>query len=149
MFYTAPMSFEGIEQLARELSQRDKGLEQELEQTRVGALALHERASRAVARFTEIVTAEAAGHLGGLETSPLEPDEKHVDCLQFKVRRGRWEIVLVAKARPGDDPKVTLVGPYKKGKQETPCHDHALAGEAVESALDQLIEALIREGCAR
>ncbi len=77
--------------------------------------------------------------------SGVEPDEKHVDCLQFRIARGRWEALCVVKAKGS----VTLVGPFKRGKTEKPCSDQPLRGAAVESALEELVTRLIRVASER
>ena len=77
-------------------------------------------------------------------SSALWP-EKHVDCLQFRVQRGRWELVCVAKPRGA----VTLVGPFKRFGSERPCEDQPLPSEAAEQALQARLLELIRQACSR
>ena len=56
-------------------------------------------------------------NLANLLLEPVDWDEKHVDCFQFRAARGRWEAVFVFKASGS----ATLVGPYKRGAPEKPC----------------------------
>ena len=148
MFYNPQMQSERFETLALELAERDRGLDQQLCRVRNGALELRARAQAVVDVFKAKATAEGAEHLTQIDVGPVEPDEKHVDCLQFRVSRGRWEIVCVAKAA-SPEPKATLVGPFQRGKPERPCSDHLLSGNEVERGLEDLLLALIREASAR
>ena len=148
MVYTARMQRERFEALAVELAERDRGLDQLLARVRDGALELRARAEAAMDAFRVKATAAGAEHLTQFELGPVEPDEKHVDCLQFRVSRGRWEIICVAKAA-APEPKVTLVGPFRRGKPERPCSDHPLTGKGVERALEDLLLVLIREASER
>jgi hypothetical protein len=134
-----------FEELAAELCARDRDLAVALRHAREHLGALREQARTQVAAFVAAVHREGSHHLADLAVGPLEPDEKHVDCLQFKVRRGRWEIVAVAKPKG----TVTLVGPYRLGKPERPCRDHTLPSEEAQGGLAELLLALIREASAR
>lgn len=142
------MAANRFRELAGELAARDAGLDAALGEVRTAASGLRARAAEAVETFRCAAIAHGAGHLAGIEVGPLEPDDKHVDCLQFRVARGRWQALCVAKAR-AEGPKVTLVGPFKRGKPEKPCRDFALRGPDVERGLDDLLERLIREASER
>jgi hypothetical protein len=140
------MSSEPFECLASELAARDRGLADQLSAARDHLGELQRRAEAAVSSFSATARREGAPHLAELWVGPVEPDEKHVACLQFKVQRGRWEIVCVAHA---DCSRVTLVGPYRRGKPEKPCADHPLPSPDAEKALADLLLHLIREASAR
>ncbi len=86
-----------------------------------------------------------AAYLANLEVGSVEPDEKHIDCIQFRVARGRCEIVCVGKAKGS----VTLVGPFRRGKPEKPCADYPLRGPEVEQALEDLLVRLIQVASER
>jgi hypothetical protein len=104
---------------------------------------LRELAFEAIEAFRERAAEIGAPYLGNLEVSPVEPDEKHVDSVQFRVTRGRTELLCIAIAKePG---KIRLVGPFKRGKQEGPCAEAPLRGSEVEKALEDRIEQLVRE----
>jgi hypothetical protein len=125
--------------LARELALRDRDLAAGLEAAGRAAANLRERAERALEAFRDAARGAGAAHLADVQVGPVEPDEKHVDCVQFRVWRGRWEMVCVAKASE----KITLVGPFARGKPEKPCADFPLDGSAVEAGLaDRLLELL-------
>jgi hypothetical protein len=134
-----------FEALARELAQRDRAVAASLAEARAAAAELRRHAEHAVATFCAAARAQGAEHLTELHVGPVEPDEKHVDCWQFKVNRGRWEIVCVAKPRGA----VTLVGPYRRGKPEHPCRDYPLPSEAAHAGLADLLLDLIRQASAR
>jgi hypothetical protein len=139
------MSVERFEELARELTRRDRELAEFLPRAHDALAALRECAQGHVAAFVATVRRGGAPHLAELVVGPVEADEKHVDCVQFKVQRGRWEIVCVAKPRG----VVTLVGPYRRGKAEQPCRDYPLPSEAAEDGLEELLLQLIRQACER
>ncbi len=141
MFYTAKVNRERFVRLAQELAARDRPLATRLGEAREAAVQLREVAAEAVDAFRRTVHTEGAQHLGDIEVSPVEPDEKHVDCVQVRIRRGRWEALVVAKANG----KVTLVGPFRGGKPEKPCEDFELSGKQVEEGVEGLVDALIRQ----
>ena len=120
-------------------------LSRQLADLRESAEALRELANASVQAFVRRAGELGAEHLTRMEVSPVVPDEKHVDCLQFTLSRGRWELVCVAIAK--GEGKIRLVGPFKQGKSETPCLDLPLRGAEVESALADGIESLIRQAC--
>ena len=134
---------ERFEKLAEELAGRDPGLPARLMEARRAAAALRIRAVRAVDVFSGRARELGAEYLCGVSVSEVEADEKHVDCVQFGVSRGRWQVFCVAIA---DEPtRVRLVGPFRRGKAEGPCSDHAPRGSDVENAVDERVERLIRE----
>jgi hypothetical protein len=143
MKYTAPMDTQRFRKLADELAARDPGLAGRLRDVRDAARILRELAFEAVESFRERAAEIGAPYLGNLEVSPVEPDEKHIDCVQFSVSRGRLELLCIAIADGSG--KVRLVGPFKRGKQEGPCADAPLRGAEVEKALEDRIEKLMRE----
>lgn len=143
MKYTAHMDAQRFRNLADELAARDPGLAGRLREVRDAARVLRELAFEAVESFRERAAEIGAPYLGNLEVSPVEPDEKHVSCVQFRVSRGRLELLCIAIAEGAG--KVRLVGPFKRGKQEGPCAEAPLRGSEVEKALEDRIEQLVRE----
>jgi hypothetical protein len=143
MKYTAPMDDQRFRKLAEELAARDPGLSQRLRQARDAARALRELAFGAVEAFRQRASEIGAPYLGNLEVSAVEPDEKHVDAVQFRISRGRWELLCVAIARA--DGKLRVVGPFKRGKEEGPCAEAPLSGPEVEKLLEERLYALVRE----
>ena len=143
MKYTAAMDAPRFRKLAEELAARDPGLAARLREVREAARTLRELAFQAVEAFRERAAELGAPYLGNVEVSGVEPDEKHVDCVQFRVSRGRTELLCIAIA--AGEGKVRLVGPFKRGKSEGPCADAPLSGPEAERALEDRIERLLRE----
>ncbi|MBW2279952.1 MAG: hypothetical protein JRG76_03740 [Deltaproteobacteria bacterium] len=141
----AEESFAPLRALARELADRDRDLPDSLAEARAAAERLRERAVRAVEAFCDEARERGAEHLGHIDVGAVEPDDKHVDAVQLRLRRGRWEIVCVAKACG----QVTLVGPYKRYKAEKPCLDVAFDAPELEASFDGLLLELLREATAR
>jgi hypothetical protein len=139
------MGVERFEELARQLSTRDRELSGGLARARTAAETLRAHAQTCVDVFRAAVCKQGAKHLGHIDVGPVEPDAKHVDCFQFIVARGRFEAACVAKAQG----KITLVGPYKRGKTEKPCVDQPLSGPEVEAGVEQLLLELIRQASER
>jgi len=129
------MTTRRFEQLAEGLVHRDRELLGRLPKMQSELEGLRARAEHCVGAFCRAVTDRGAAHLADVHVGPVEPDEKRVGSLQFKVRRGRWEIVCVVKPRQA----VVLVGPYRQGKPERPCQEHPLPSRAAEDALDELL----------
>jgi hypothetical protein len=143
MKYTARMDPQRFRSLAEELAAREPDLPARLVRARSAASALRESAAQAVEAFRSRAAELGAPHLGHIAVSPLEPDEKHVDALQFRISRGRLELLCVAVAR--GEGKMRVVGPFKRGKQEGPCAEAPLAGPEIESLLSERLAALVRE----
>ena len=139
------MAEDRFEALARELAERDHELPAQLAATAAPAERLHAHARACVEAFRRAARSRGAEHLTGIRVGPLEPDDKHIDCLQFRIERGRWGAVCVAKAKG----TVTLVGPFKRGQAERPCRDHPLASEAARDGLEDLLLALLRSASER
>jgi hypothetical protein len=143
MKYTARMDLDRFRELADELAARDPKLVQRLRDVREVARGLREGAYGAIEAFRERAAEIGAPYLCNLEVSEVEPDEKHVDCVQFKISRGRLELLCIAIARDGG--KLRLVGPFKRGKVEGPCAEAPLRAPEVEEMLADRIAALMRE----
>jgi len=141
----AEESFAALRSLARELAGRDQDLPDALAEARAAAERLRVHAVRAVEAFSDEARERGVEHLAQIEVGAVEPDEKHVDAVQLRLRRGRWEIVCVAKARG----QMTLVGPYRRYKSEKPCLDLPLEGPELEAGFDRLLLELLREASAR
>jgi hypothetical protein len=143
MKYTARMDPQRFRTLAEELAAREPDLPAQLGRAREAAAALRESALRAVEAFRSRAAELGAPHLSNIEVSPVEPDEKHVDALQFKIARGRLELLCVAVARGAG--KMRVVGPFQRGKQEGPCAEAGLTGPEIESLLEERLAALVRK----
>ena len=136
------MSTGRIEEAAREVARREAGRGQARQRARVLADWLKERMTALNARFVATVKAQDAAHLDLIEITSVEPDDKSVRAFQFKIRRGRYEAVVVSKDRG----EVMMVGPFKKGQDEGPCHPiHHEGGEPDRELLAQQLEALLSD----
>lgn len=147
ILYTARVTQERFEKLARELSHRDRDLSAPLQDATAAAVELRAHAQACIDAFTAGARAEGAEHLTDVAVGAVGTDAKHVDCASFTVARGRWESVCVAK--PAPKAKVTLVGPYKQGTPEKPCRDVPLRGDETRAGLEDLLLALLEQGSIR
>ena len=143
MKYTAPMDAQRFCKLADELAERDPGLAVRLRDARDAARVLRDAAFEAVEAYRRRASEIGAAYLGNIEVSGVEPDEKHIDAVQFRVTRGRFEVICVAIARA--EGKMRVVGPFKRGKEEGPCAEAPLRGSEVENLLEERLAALVRE----
>jgi hypothetical protein len=143
MKYTAPMDDQRFRKLADELAERDPGLAVRLRHARDAARVLRDSAFSAVEAFRQRASEIGAPYLGNIEVSIVEPDEKHIDAVQFRITRGRFEVICVAIAR--GEGKMRVVGPFKRGKEEGPCAEVPLRGSEVENLLEERLAALVRE----
>jgi hypothetical protein len=141
------MEIRRFEALAAELAGRQVGLPEQLALIREPAEQLRLQAERAVDAFRARARVLGAEHLTHVTVSRLEPDQKHVNCLQFSIERGRHTLLCVAIAN-ADGGKIRLVGPFRSGKTEGPCAEHPPCGPEVEAALEQRILDLLREALA-
>ena len=137
------MDAQRFRKLADELAERDPTLAARLRAAREAARLLRDAAFEAVEAFRQRASELGAGYLGNIEVSGVEPDEKHVDAVQFRITRGRLEVICVAVAR--GEGKMRVVGPFKRGKEEGPCAEAPLRGAEVESLLEERLAALVRE----
>lgn len=130
--------------LGTELGAREAGHAQSLEQARQTARELHQLVVNAVDGFHESATAAGAPHLRIEVTAPAL-DQKHVRAMEFEVRRGRTVGILTVKTRG----EVTLVGPFRRGKNEGPCRSIALGEEAeLGRALAEFLGRVVEEASA-
>jgi hypothetical protein len=137
------MSNDRFARLAEELAAGDPEVPVRLESIRGPVERLRQAAAHAVDAFVARAQELGASHLAHVDVSEVLPDEKHVDCLSFRVRRGRFELLCIAVA--GASPKIRTVGPFRRGKTEGPCADYDLAAPQIEGELADRIEELLRE----
>jgi hypothetical protein len=131
--------------LAEDLARVQGGLSGRLGEVRAAAEALRGQAFECVEAFCRRARELGAHQLEHVVVSDVGPDEKHVDCVQFSVSRGRAMLLCVAIAGETEGAgKVRLVGPFKRGKIEGPCGDFPLRGPEVEAGLEQRMIDLLR-----
>ncbi|MEZ4219078.1 MAG: hypothetical protein R3E88_21615 [Myxococcota bacterium] len=102
--------------VGRELGARESEHAAALDAARAKATELHAHVERALADYHEAIEAAGAPQLR-VEIGAPRLDEKHVRSWEFELRRGRWRALFIAKSRG----EVTLVGPFRTGKNEGPC----------------------------
>ncbi|HEY3174569.1 MAG TPA: hypothetical protein VGK94_02280 [Candidatus Polarisedimenticolia bacterium] len=133
-----------IEALAREIASREAGRVDAVERARLLAGELHSEVAAVVSRFAAAARRAGAPHLDLVTVGPVEPDDKSIRAFQFKIRRGRFEAIVVTKDRG----EVMLVGPFKRGEAEGPCNPIRQEGResdrpGIETNLETLLVALI------
>ena len=65
--------------------------------------------------------------------------------MQFALRRGRHAAIVTVKSRG----EVTLVGPFRQGKDEGPCKTFALdATHEIDAALGDFLASFLQEAAA-
>ena len=132
---------ERLSALGAEIGRREASHRADLERARAVAERLHGAVVSAVEAFHASVESEGAPHLR-LEVSAPELDQKHVRSVEFEVRRGRIVGIVTVKSR-GD---VTLVGPFRRGKNEGPCRSIAVEAEPeLQSALTEFLSRVAEE----
>src|SRR5262245_36917745 len=89
-----------FEALAEDLARQHGELPRWLAGARAAAEELRGQAQACVEAFRARAKALGAEQLGAVRVSPVEPDHKHVDCVQFSVERGRNLLLCVAIATP-------------------------------------------------
>jgi hypothetical protein len=115
------------------------------------AAALGEARSRAEKLRAQVVEGLAAFHAAArsagvphlvLELGEIRTDDKHLRAVQFELSRGRYRAIVTVKSRG----EVTLVGPFKAGKQEGPCRTFPWGAEAeLQLALTEFLEGFAEE----
>jgi hypothetical protein len=94
-----------------------------------------------VAAFNDAVAEGGAEQLA-VEVSPARADDKHARSVQFDLQRGRHRAIVTVKSRG----EVTLVGPFRTGKNEGPCLSFPFGAEAeLEEALGGFLERFLEE----
>lgn len=133
-----------FEALAEDLARQHGDLPRWLAGARAAAEELRAQAQACVQAFLSRAELLGAEQLGAVCVSPVGPDQKHVDCVQFSIERGRDVLLCVAIAT-SEGGKVRLVGPFKRGKTEGPCGDFPLRGAELERGLEQRLLDLLRQ----
>ena len=130
--------------LGAELGARESGDRESLERARQTADELHQVVVRALEAFHQSAAAAGSPHLR-IETTEPALDQKHVRAMEFEVRRGRTVGIVTVKSR-GD---VTLVGPFRRGKNEGPCRSIAAEDQdELRQALSEFLGQVVEEASA-
>ena len=132
-----------IEALARSLAQRESIHAADIEAARAKATELHSEVASAIGRFNSVV-GESVPYLQ-VVVSPPRIDDKHLHAVEFNLERGRHRGVMTVKSKR----EVTLVGPFRDGKNEGPCRSFGFdAEEDLRDALGDFLERFIEEASA-
>lgn len=133
---------ERAEAMAQAVVRREAAHSDAMAQARSKAEELHARVASAVARFNSVVRDELPDLK--IDVTPPRVDDKHLHAIEFDLERGRHRAVVTVKSKG----EVTLVGPFRAGKNEGPCRsfpfeaaadlDHAL-GDFLERFLDEAV----------
>jgi hypothetical protein len=130
-----------FESLGRSLGAREQEHAEEVARAQAQIEHLHSAVSAALDDFARGVRSAGASHLE-VELSDVRTDDKHVRAVEFELVRGRHCAIVTAKSRG----EVTLVGPFRKGKDEGPCRSFPFGSEseiraAVADFLEKFLEA--------
>jgi hypothetical protein len=108
------------------------------------ARTLHDAVERGLAAFHEAFRQQGVDHFQ-VELGPVRLDEKHARSIQFDLRRGRHAGIVTVKSRG----EVTLVGPFRTGKNEGPCLSFPFdAEDELDKALGDFLEQFLDEAAA-
>jgi hypothetical protein len=144
---TRPMDTAKFEVLAEDLARQHGDLPRWLASARSAAEDLRAQAQACIDAFLARARTLGAEQLGGVRVSPVGYDQKHVDCVQFSIERGRNLLLCVAIAN-AQGGKMRLVGPFKQGKAEGPCGDFPLRGPELEQGLELRMLDLLRQSAS-
>lgn len=130
-----------LKTLGQELGGREAKHRDALARAEGVARTLHASVSEAAAAFREAAGEAGSPHLS-LDVSAPVLDQKHVRAYEFEVRRGRTVGIVTAKVKG----EVTLVGPFRRGKNEGPCRSFSSDADAeLYSALEAFLLQLAEE----
>ncbi len=125
----------------RSLGAREAAHGAALEQARKRADQLHALVEEGLDAFHAAAAESGAAHLR-VELGAPRLDDKHVRAIEFELRRGRQVGIVTVKSR-GD---VTLVGPFRAGRDEGPCRTFPFDAEAeIQGALGDFLERFLEE----
>ncbi len=132
---------ERLEELGRELGEREASHAEGLEQARRRADELRCEVADALQRFHLAASRAGASHLA-LEVSAVRADDKHLRACEFELVRGSHRAIVTVKSRG----EVTLVGPFRTGKAEGPCRSFPLLpSDEFEEAFASFLVAFVED----
>lgn len=130
-----------LEALGRSLGSREAPYREGLARARSVAEKLRARVADALGRFHQAAASAGAPQLEAV-VSDTRADDKHLRAVQFDLARGRYRAIVTVKARG----EVTLVGPFRAGKDEGPCRTFPIDSESeIEGALAGFLERFLEE----
>lgn len=132
-----------IETLAQAILRREALHAEDLARARAKATQVHEQMSGAIEHFNALV-ADELPELRIAITSP-RIDDKHLHAIEFDLERGRHRAIVTVKSKG----EVTLVGPFRAGKNEGPCRSFPFdAGPELDDAVGDFLERFLEEAAA-
>ncbi len=130
---------ERLEELGRQLGEREARHVDALAQARTRAEELRGSVADALARFVDAAHKSGAPHIQ-IDVSGVRLDDKHLHAFEFELSRGQHRAIVTVKSRA----EVTLVGPFRTGKVEGPCRSFPLAAsEEFDRSLIEFVSAFV------
>ena len=127
--------------LGQRLGERESSHAEGLSEARREAEGLRAQVAEALEGFHKAAAAAGAPHLR-VALGDVRVDDKHVRAVEFDLTRGRHRAIVTAKSRG----EVTLVGPFRAGKEEGPCLSFPFtAREEIGRALGSFLERFLEE----
>ena len=134
------MKIDLIKALGREIGAREAQRSGPKREAHALAVKLRAELAEAVSLFVRTTVSEGADHMDVIAVGPVEPDDKSVRAFQIRITRGRYLAFVVTKDRG----EVMLVGPFKRGEPEGPCHAiHLDEGPQAAAELEHSVELLL------
>jgi hypothetical protein len=139
--FDAPALRERLAAVGSRLASRESAEAEALAAARERAERLHALVAEGLSGYHGAVRAAGAPQLA-VELSEPRADDKHLRSVQFDLRRGRHVAIVTVKSKG----EVTLVGPFRSGKNEGPCLSFPFGAEAeLEKALPEFLERFLEE----
>ena len=130
-----------LEEIGQRLGAREAAHCELLSEARHYAEKLRAQVADGLEGFHAAARSAGAPHLA-VELSEPRIDDKHLRSVEFELQRGRYRAVVTVKSRG----EVTLVGPFKAGKNEGPCQTFPVdVGSGLEQALGEFLERFLEE----
>jgi hypothetical protein len=127
--------------LGREIGSREALHAQPLETARELAARLRSVVAQGLEAFHAAAAESGARHMV-VELSEPHTDDKHLRSVEFDLQRGRHRAIVTTKSRG----EVTLVGPFRQGKDEGPCQRIPFdAGDELDEGLAGFLERFLEE----
>ena len=127
--------------LGQRLGEREASHAPGLGDARREAEVLRAQVAGALERFHAAAAAAGAPHLR-IALGDVRVDDKHVRAVEFDLVRGRHKAIVTAKSKG----EVTLVGPFRIGKEEGPCLSFPFgARDEISRALAAFLERFLEE----
>ena len=124
-----------LSEIGKRLAARENEEAAKLEHVRTRAAELHARVKAGLQAFELAAKEAGAPHLA-VELSDPRIDDKHLHAVQFDVARGRHRVIVTVKSKGA----VTLVGPFKDGKEEGPCKQHEIDDDpGIDAGLSKVL----------